>query len=63
MHVPVTKEGADCLAHMTAAHQSLIQTIKHLETYFSLTNVVLNEDSTDRHCLSELALGRVSQTL
>ncbi len=49
VHVPIIKEGADCLVHLTAAHQSFIQTIEHLEAYFSCANVVLDEDSVDPH--------------
>ncbi len=49
VHVPVIEEGAGPPIHLTATKATLIQDIEHLEVYFSTINVVMDEDSIDRH--------------
>ncbi len=49
VHVPTIKEGADRPVHLTEAESEIIQTLEHLEAYFSAVELISNGASPDRH--------------
>jgi hypothetical protein len=49
VHVPTIKEGTDCQVRLTMVDQQLIVTIEHLKAYFSAADMVLDDNSRDRH--------------
>ena len=47
VHVPTIEEGADRPVHLTEAKSEIIQTLEHLEAYFSAAELISNRASPD----------------
>ncbi len=49
VHVSTIEEGADRPVHLTEAKSAVIQTLEHLEAYFSAAELISNGALPDRH--------------